>query len=317
MAITLVGQNSQSSVNGADVDITLPTGTAADDIVLIVGGHGNDGGAAASISTSGYTTLDTASLANAYSGIVAYKRMGVSPDTDVVATGGGDASNGVAYAVIVLRGVDTGTAIDITTTEATGTTSGPNSPALTTVTNGAAIISCFVHASNSDFFTPPSGYGNEEVYIQGEVNPISVGLALSYLSPAGTENPGPWVSEDSGSWAAWTVAFRPAVPGIVSDSVLAGTGTGTASLVGSVGSSAFFTMTGGSNTAIWVGQALDDAGALSAAGTGTASFQGEGGGLGYFTMEQTATVSWVGVKEYMSSVREVIESRGAATVNVA
>jgi hypothetical protein len=319
MAITLVGTNSGSAGNGNDVTVSIPGGTVQDDIVLVMGGHGNTAGDAG-VNSAGYTeVIDRDRGACQLS--VSWRRMPSSVPSSVDCKGSGNAADAAAYVVMVFRGVDTSTAIDVTSTSDESTGNTPNSPLITTVTDGAAVISCFIQASNETSLTQPSGYVNKIQESKTETSPVTVAAAWDAISPAGGENPGPWTGLPSAAWVAATIALRPAAAGVVEDSVFSATGTVTPSWVGAVSAGAigsgFFTMTGGSNTAIWVGQSLGITGALSVTGTGTASFQGEGGGLGSFAMSHTVTVSWVGGKEYMSSVREVIESRGAATVNVA
>jgi hypothetical protein len=315
MAITLVGTNSGSAGNGNDVTVNIPSGTIQDDIVLVMGGHGNTAGDAG-VNSGGYTeVIDRDRGACQLS--VSWRRMPSSVPSSVDCKGSGNAADATAYVVMVFRGVDTSTAIDATSTSDEGTGGTPNSPLITTVTDGAAVISCFIQASNETSLTQPSGYGNKIQESKTEASPVTVAAAWDAISFAGGENPGPWTGLPSAAWVAATIALRPAVAGVVSDSAFSATGTVTPSWVGFGGSEGRFAMTGGSNTSIWVGQSLGIVGALSVTGTATVSFQGEGGGLGSFSMLSEVTVSWVGGKEYMSSVREVIESRGAATVNVA
>jgi hypothetical protein len=315
MAITLVGTNSGSAGNGNDVTVNIPANTIQDDIVLVMGGHGNTAGDAG-VNSGGYTeVIDRDRGACQLS--VSWRRMPSSVPSSVDCKGSGDAADAAAYVIMVFRGVDTSTAIDVTSTSDESTGNTPNSPLITTVTDGAAVISCFIQASNETSLNEPSGYVNKIQETRTEASPVTVAAAWDAISFAGGENPGPWTGLPSAAWVAATIALRPAIAGVVEDSVFSATGTITPSFVGFLGSEGFFTITGGSNTSIWVGQSLGITGALSATGTATVSFEGEGGGLGSFSMLPTVTVSWVGGKEYMSSVREVIESRGAATVNVA
>jgi hypothetical protein len=314
MAITLVGTAEASNINGNDATLTLPSGMAQNDVVVVVGGHGHSGNAAG-VTTSGYTELlDTGGGQCKLS--VSWKRMGASPDTTALCQGSGDSDDATCYVALVFRGVSTTSAIDASLTSTTGTGS-PNSPSITTVTNGAIVISCFVQAVDDYTVLAPTGYSVQKDVARNDTSPITAGAAYKAIMPAGAENPGPWTASSSDNYVAATMALTPETPGVFSDSALSVTGGDTTSFVGSVGPSGFLTVTGGGNTAIWVGQALGIVGALGATGTATVSFEGEGGGLGSFSMSPTVTISWVGGKEYMSSVREVIESRGAATVNVA
>jgi hypothetical protein len=315
MAISLVGTASGSAGNGNNVAITLPSGMVQNDVVVVIGGHGNTTGDAG-VTTGGYTEVIDRDRGSCQLS-VSWARMGASPDASVTCSGSGNGNDATGYVVMVFRGVDTTTAIDATSTSDEGTGNLPNSPLITTVSDGAAVISCFIQASNETSITEPFGYANETQVSRTETNPVTVAAAWRTVPSLGGENPGSWSGLPSADWVAATIALRSFVAGVVTDSVFSATGTVTPSLVGFQDPFGIFAMTGSGNTAIWVGQSLGIAGALSATGTGTASFQGEGGGLGSFSMLSEVTVSWVGGKEYMSSVREVIESRGAATVNVA
>jgi hypothetical protein len=359
MAISYVGSASNFAANGGDVTVTLPGGIAENDIVLVVGGHGNASGAAASISTSGYNTLDTQASAANYSGIIAWKRMGGSPDTTVTGTGGGDVSSGVAYIAYVVRGVDTSTAIDATTTEATGTSGLPNSPSITTVTDDCMVITAGLFAVANGTLTPPAGYSNALTVSGSDTNGIDV-VCASRIQPLGAVNPAGWgaiLGDSSDDWVAWTVALRPAASGTFGDGALSGgsisgtatfvgvneglgpfamTGTGTASFAGEPFYNAVAAFTG-TETSSWVGTsissqpvpfsmtgtgtasfvgALQNAGLLSASGTGRAEFSSSPIYAVAVPMTGTASVFFVGAVTKLSHVREVIESKGAATVSI-
>jgi hypothetical protein len=310
MAITLIGTHSGSNNNGGDCTINFTA--IQNDIVLVMGGTAGSGGDAG-VSTSGYTELiDNRNSTVEFS--VNWKRMSSSPDSSVVCTGSGVGTDATAYVVMVFRGVDTSTAIDATSTEDEGNSDKPNSPSITTVTNGAAVISCFIQGSDEINLDPPGGYSDSVEIHRSESKPVTVGAAWNAVI-VGAENPNPWDSATSAPWAAATIALRPAVATIAIDGVLSATAIANVSLIGSVGSSMRLAATG-TGTASWTGTSLATQGALAATGTATVAFEGEGGGWGSFAMTPTVTVSWVGGKEYMSSVREVIESRGAASVTV-
>jgi hypothetical protein len=313
MAITLVGTASGGNISGNNAIITLPAGMAQDDIVLVIGGTGNDGTPAA-VTTSGYTSLDT-SASSQVDLNASWKRMGVSPDTTVTCNGGGNAADAVAYVAMVFRGIDTTTAIDATTITNSGT-GDPNSNSITTVTNGAAVVTCFISEDTSSPITAPTGYGDKVDEERSDANPVQVGAAWKAVATAGAENPIPWNTSFAAgaNYIAYTIALRPAIATTAVDGVFSATGTANVSLIGSVGANMMLNATG-TGTASWTGTALGITGALAATGTATVAFEGEGGGWGSFAMTPTVTVSWVGGKEYMSSVREVI-SGGAASVTV-
>lgn len=322
MAISLVGTASGGNTNGADVTIDLSSlGMAENDIVLVMGGHGNvSGSAAAAVSTSGYTELAVNSTAGSYSFVSEYKRMSGSPDTSVTGVGGGDAGNAVGYVVMVFRGVSTTTAIDATTVTATGSSGDPNSAPIINVTDGAAVISCF--GKNLDSTFEPDGEPNGYVpadpdYLfvsRTDTEPFMAGAAWKAISGTAGDNPGSWSIDASfsGGWAAHTIALRPAAEGVNMDGAGSFTGTGTASF-GSNPIDAKAVSFTGTGTASFVGNSLATQGAFAMTGTATAGFDASTDVP--FAMTGTATVTWIGARSRLSAVRNVIET-GNITVNI-
>jgi hypothetical protein len=353
MAISLVGTNSGAAANGGDVTIDLSgLGLAENDLVCVFGGSGVGGGGTAGVSTSGYTenTTDT-TIDLSFS----YKKMGASPDASVTCTGNANATSGVAYVVMAFRGVDTTTPIDATTVKDNGVTGAPNSASITTVTNGAAVISFGASTANDAVVTAPSGYGDLVSNTQSDTTSITVAGSWLLKASFGAENPAAYTNWTSSVWRAFTVALRPQASGSFGDGALSATGTGTASFED--GTLKVFAATGtittsftgapftdaaisasGSGAASFEGMSLATSGAFSISGTGTASFAGGlsgGGNIGatgtvtatfggesiYASMaEFTASAAMVFVAadtdEFISHVSEVIESRGAVTVNI-
>jgi hypothetical protein len=308
MAISLVGTASGSAANGENVTITLPT-CLQDDLVCVFGGHGrvtNNAG----VSTSGYT--ENTDLATNLRSSFSYKKMDVSPDTSVTCIGSTNTSDATVYVVMVFRGVHTSSPIDATTTTATALASGmANPPAITTVTDGAAILACGHHTVDDATVTAPTGYGNLVNVSRTESVPSSCAMAWKVLVTAGTENPSAYTNwtNEFGTWQAFTVALRPAAEGSFGDGVLSATGTNTTSFVrGPAEGKATLT---GTATMEMAGQALAATGAFSMTGTGTLEFDdGTFGRAAVFT--GAVTVTWVGGGSRMSSVRETIETAHAS-----
>jgi hypothetical protein len=350
MAISLVGTAEGAIANGANVTIALPT-CLENDLVCVFGGFVAD--ANAGVSTAGYTE-DTTALSSGGTSSFSYKRMGASPDTSVTCLGSGDVLTATVYVVMVFRGVDTSTPIDAATPLPAKTFSAPNSPSITTVTDGAAVIS-FAYCDTEDAaLTAPTGYGDKVDITLTEFFPAYAAGAWKLKSPAGAENPAAWTAK-AGFSHAYTVALRPAAAGSFGDGALAATGTATASfddgtlkvfaatgtITASFAGAPFvdspFGMTG-AGTASFEGISLATAGAFALTGSGTASFVGGLAGSGNLSVTGTATASYGGASIYsapaeftasatamfvageselfISHVQEVIESRGAATVNI-
>jgi hypothetical protein len=353
MAITLVGTASGSALNGDDVTITLPAGLAENDLVLVIGGTGS-AGSDATIETAGYTTAAPYNHSD-LSGIVGYKLMSSSPDTTVLCNGGGAASDGVAYVVMAFRGVHA--SIIDASVQVVDLGGDPNSPAITTVTDGAAVISAFISEDAwGTIVNPPTGYGSVVSVARPESNGVHAGAAYKIITPAGTENPGVWDTDFASiDNINWTIAIKPATAGVANDGVFAATGTSAVAFEGfqdadgrlesPLLSTIAFKGTAidgkplsasGTGTASFVGNSIATSGAFSMTGTGTLSGVGGLSGGAPFSIRGTITpefsagtindvlfthsgewaVSFVGGTSNMTSVREVVESRGAATVRL-
>lgn len=212
--ISLVGTASNTGLNGSDIIVTLPPGTAIGDVVFAaycVGGVNNAGQAAL---TAGYTELaDLGGNDDDDVGIGVYRKVIASgPDTQIQFEGRGNANSSVAGVVMVLRGVDTTTPQDATTTTASGANSGAaDPPAITTATDGAWVIAAGAGAHDA-ITAGPSGYDDFIGAAEGDTERCAVGLARFLKETAGSENPGAFTITTSAtrSWAAATAAARPA-----------------------------------------------------------------------------------------------------------
>lgn len=213
MAISYVDSATNSAGDGADLTITLPT-SLEDDIVIIALSVGYTADVAIGITTSGYTKLtelyadDTIDINLA----VAWKRMGATPDTSVVCTNDGGVATALAGIAYVIRGVDTTTAFDVTTTTDTGIDSGiPDPPSITPTTAGSFIVIVGASTVNDVTITVPTGYTNH-VAVSGDDQYDSRLAMASKAWTSGAEDPPPWTNwgtSTAHSWAAVTMALRP------------------------------------------------------------------------------------------------------------
>lgn len=219
MAITLVGTTVGNGTT-ANFSVSLPAGVQENDVVVVVTSISSTSNLNPGVNTSGY-----AELADLYANdtrdanlSVSWKRMGATPDTTVEILGSGSGTIPVSAIVRVYRGVDTTTAIDVTTTTATNLNgSRANAPSITTVTNGAWVLACM--ASTGDGtptdFTGPSGMNNfiQEQGVVAGVRSTITSLADIERATAGAYDPAALTggeSTSSDSWCACTVALRPA-----------------------------------------------------------------------------------------------------------
>ncbi len=215
MAISLVGSPTENSaINGANFTLTLPSGLAENDVVYVfAAGHSYDSSLYVTTSSSGWTRVADR-LGTYVAGAIFRKKMGATPSTSINITfllsDTDDAGAAIAFA---LRGVDTTTQEDATTTEADIVSAYPNSPSITTATSGAWVFSFF--ATNATDLTPtaPTGYSNQVDRSPIDVHQLTIGGAAKTVSLAGAENPGAWGGWNGGSGVAFTLAVRPSLTG--------------------------------------------------------------------------------------------------------
>ena len=222
--INVVHYDDGKAGNGLSVTFPLPDSLQEDDVVVLVGGIGRDttatDGTHVGTSTAGYTTLDFVSddPSNIHMGVW-YKRMGATPDTQVVGLGSGTAQDGAAYGVYVLRGIDTTTAVDAAPVR-TGpvTDADPDSPSITTATDSALVISHYLTDSSNSWGShdtggpEPPGYSIPVWADQVETFSAKLGAAIRLKETIGAENPDAFdrSSTTVGDWYATTTAWRPA-----------------------------------------------------------------------------------------------------------
>jgi len=199
--------------NGNDVTLTFDTPLLEDDVVIVVGGHGNDDGVdPIGPSTAGYTTEnDTDDGADDWTGGVWWKVMGSTPDTTVVCLNGNTVRDAAAYAAYALRGVDTNTVMDVAAVLSARVTTNDTDPdSITTVTDGAWVIAAAIVRNDNLATAFPVGYTNSGAIGRDETNPQSIHTAVMEVKELGTENPPAFTIANAGATnAAFTIAVRP------------------------------------------------------------------------------------------------------------
>lgn len=308
MAISSIGGNDYAAAGTGSATLSLVTATSGD--LILIMGVADGSGAYGTVTQSGWTQLFA--VQNAANNITFSLSYKISDGTETSATvnkSDGSRSQRVVWHHHIFRGVNTSNPFDATYVTATGSAGGPNSPSITTVTDGAYVISCGGTDVADAFSTKPTGYSNNFTEAYGDVTCV---FANKAISPAGAENPSSWTDFTDGNWVAASVALRPQAAGTFGDGVLSGTGTGTATFKPA---SQFLIPC--SVSVAFVGQPISSNPApFTMTGAATATFVCFAANDGAMAFTATGTASFVGAKEYMSSVREVIESRGAASVTV-
>jgi hypothetical protein len=205
--------------NGGSVTLTFPAGVLQDDVVYVCSGI--DG--TATIATSGYTPINNATSVNQQTRVWR-KIMGATPDTSVTINGTGQPQDAHTVVALILRGVETTQPEDATPTTASGSSTNPNNPAITTVFNRAWVLTFASSEVNDTTITAPSGYTNQTNIAVSDTNPSTTAVATKEITPPGVEDPPSWTNWAAGDWAAITVAVRPA--GFISVLVTGVSGTG-------------------------------------------------------------------------------------------
>ena len=142
---------------------------------------------------------------------IKYKRMAATPDTTVNIEKHFITRCG--YIMQAWRNVNTDTAFDTAFTLATGDSSTPNSPSITTVNDNSLVISLgCLDDDDRTGITFPSGYTDtaEENTGGGGIVGGTVGVASKIISTASAENPGAFNFGSSDQWRAYSLALRPA-----------------------------------------------------------------------------------------------------------
>jgi len=216
MAIAFVAQNTFETAVGTGTETkTLPGTPATNDIVLIciaADSYTSTSG----VQGQGYTNI-VGPTGTTPGHQICFKRMGSTPDTTVVVTRETGGTKKAAGLIQVWSGVDTTTAQDATATVATGLSANPNSPSITTVTDGARVFSVALldDDESSGSVTYPSGYGNTLARdTNGAVSGDGATVAIASINKAtaGAEDPGAYTIT-SDEWRAVTIALRPAANG--------------------------------------------------------------------------------------------------------
>lgn len=225
-SISFVGSNGTGTTSSTgSMDLTSlsdGSGTTAQDgdLVLVMGGRANNSDQAITMSTSGYTSLGHlhASDTNHTAVELFYKFMGSTPDTTAVIDVSATSTNGGSAVCLVFRGVDPTTPFDgVSVVTATGTDGNLADPgAITPATAGAWIVTFLAGANNNSasVATKPANMD----YMRyasggGSTRRLSVGGCYFDGWTSGAFDPDAWTGTDNepgDSWAAYTLALRPA-----------------------------------------------------------------------------------------------------------
>jgi len=221
MAISVISGGSLSGavVNGGAVTLNFPVGVQQGDVVYVCSGI--DG--TATVATSNYVPIANVT-STAQEVRVWRKVMGAAPDTSVTINGTGQPQDAHAVVALILRDVELSQPEDVTPTTATGSSTNPDNPAITTTFNKAWVLAFASSRVNDSAITAPSGYTNQTSANISDTNPSTTAVATREITVPGVEDPASWTDWATGTWGAITVAVRPG--GFISVPVTGVTGTG-------------------------------------------------------------------------------------------
>lgn len=225
-SISFVGSNGTGTTSSTgSMDLTSlsdgsDTAAADGDLVIVMGGRANNSDQTVTMSTAGYTSLGHlhATDTNHTAVELFYKFMGSTPDTTAVIDVGATSTNGGAAVCLVFRGVDPTTPFDgVSVVTATGTDGNLADPGAITPATAGAWICAFLAGANNNSASVATKPANMD-YMRyasggGSTRRLSVGGCYFDGWTSGAFDPDAWTGTDNeagDSWAAYTLALRPA-----------------------------------------------------------------------------------------------------------
>lgn len=197
--------------------IDLPAGLQEEDLVIV--SFVSDGGLSGTEGNIGSGYIEIIKTTDAFPGRhIAYKIMGVSPDSTVDIEGNDDINFDGAYIIQAWRGVNTSQVMDVTEVNATGSSGDPNAPSITPVTNGSlVVIFGFQDDDGSTLTSHPSGFTNTDFIAtaaSGTSNEASAMIASkTWNTGDGAVDAAAWVISGDDEWKATSIVLRPATGG--------------------------------------------------------------------------------------------------------
>jgi hypothetical protein len=234
-----VGATSGNSTIALNSGLTggIASAVAEGDLVIAVFGTGSTADRTLAITdgSSAYTLINAELYANDSKDTnlrVAYKFMGATPDTATTFGPTGSASDAGAMVVYVFRGVDPTTPLDVAAVPGTGTdTSRVVPPDIEPVTAGAFVVVAGAagHDGATDTFTS-SDLVDFHTVGGNDTNDVTVGIGHQDDWSSGATNYATWGHTQADSvgysWAAVTLALRPASTTVTHETTGALTGPG-------------------------------------------------------------------------------------------
>ncbi len=215
-------------VNLESVDFSVSSVTISDiavgDLVLFFGA---EDGVNQSAPTGGWTAIP---------GLQTQPDNDNAPDSAAyykIATGTSETASGLSgtnptYIMVAFRGVDTSTPFDVNAVENTASSGLPNSPSITTVTDGCLILSVGIIDDDNvaETINLPDGYERIKILDdQGSSNSSgtfgnTIAISGKQQFTAGSEDPPAFTGSGDDENKGFTIALRPKLPSVSGETLL-------------------------------------------------------------------------------------------------
>lgn len=216
MAVQFIGTTSGSATAGGNVAITYPGPFLTNDVAIVTVSIGSSVAATLAVaSSSGATTFYTQIVTTIRTSNVSFgvfrRIIASTAEQAISVTGTAGALSGTTGAVHIFRGVSTSTPEDVAATSTNGGSTTPTSPAITPASFGCGIISAVgLGTQISALLAAPAGFLNFQSTTAATTDPATVGQSWIANGSTSTKTPGAYTSSATATWAAATVALRPA-----------------------------------------------------------------------------------------------------------
>ena len=199
--------------NGTDLTINLTNiaGLAQNDVVITCAWAPERGGVEGALNpATGWTQL-YAEVSNSDIVHRCYRKVQTStPDTSVNWDGSGNANDGQCGFAVAYRGANTTTPIDDTSSiTATGNSTNPNPPSVTTTVANVVVIATMGTAVDDNAITVPTGYTLLGSAFQNDTEDNTCAAAYLEQASSGAVDPPTYTNVSTAFWVASTLTVRP------------------------------------------------------------------------------------------------------------
>lgn len=216
MAIALRGTGTTGAGShtgaGGIITWTKPTGVVANDVIVLFVNFVDVTGSSTIPTPTGFSVVGTNTVFNTHNTAAIFIKLatGAEGSTFTSTTSGGSGAQTWTWDVVAYSGCDTTTQQDATATAQTNTAiTGLVSPSITSVTNGAQILTLYAYAGPNALTAPTSPVMTSQAATTGVTD--STAICDYNQSTAGATGTLTATSTSPGASRCTTIALRPAV----------------------------------------------------------------------------------------------------------